>query len=480
MKPGTAFRARCVPLVLGLAVSCATMATTTMIVDGDADGVADEADRCLYTPLGIRVRGDGCSPLAGDEDEDAVADLTDACPLSPAGARVDAQGCALDGDIDGIADGIDHCPSTGSDRGVDEAGCAPGDRRVVLAMRAPRAAEPSIAVQDAAWAPRLAAIPSPLPPLGRLPPPMIQPQPTAPPLASREPPKPAEPLPAAMVPEPEPRPAPPPVVAAEQPPIGLQGVPARGIDANPQLPGQRYLTLYFNPGSVELTEDSLTILRRQPSSMNAELTRRPQANLIVVGHADPRSDGDRPMLAAARRAESVHRQLVQLGVPGGRMTVRSDGVNGPRFAGAELGRNRRVELYLYDPVSYGQRTDTVAAVSVSSGLGSDAMAAVAFSPNSTLLDSTATRALDSFFETMVPALRPDGSVRVRIGGSADPGEAAVPEATLARGRALAVRSYLMSIGLKQHLVEIDTVPGTRRQEAYGRRAEVRLVGMAGG
>lgn len=477
-------------LYVSLFVSLAVNATAAPIVDGDDDGVSDDRDRCLYTPLGIRVTGDGCSSMAGDEDEDAIPDLTDACPLSPAGAIVDEQGCALDGDIDGIADGIDHCPSTGSNRGIDEAGCAPDDKRTVLATKTPPPAGPSVATAQGSPQLRLPApIYTPVPPPVPLPPPVVQrPATSTPQGSSVEPPKPVEPVvtsvqePAAPEPvfEPLPASAPPTAVATIPPDAVSPSVAPRGIDARPALPGQRYLTLYFNPGSVDLTGDSLKILQRQPSSLNAELSRRPQANLIVVGHADTRSDGDRAALAAARRAESVHQQLVRMGVPGGRMTVRADGIDGPRFAGTELGRNRRVELYLYDPVAHGHQSESGAAVSVTAGLGPDAMAAVAFSPNSTLLDSTATRTLDSFFEIMVGALRPDGSVRVRVSASTDASESAVSAATLARGRALAVRSYLMSIGLKQDLIEIDPVPGTGRQNANGRRAEVRLIGAAGG
>lgn len=501
MKSGTFLRTLC---VCGFTLAAAS-ASAAVIVDGDADGVADDRDHCLYTPVGISAGTNGCS-RPGDEDEDDIPDLIDACPLSPAGAIVDEQGCAVDGDLDGIADGVDHCPTTRADSGVDDAGCAAGEKRQALAVRTPRAIAPPVAIESPSSARVAARIPTsiytPVPPPVALPPPV----PDAPaasariarvePIEAVVPPTPVSPAPVAVpetsmvepLPAPEPARAsvptagPPETIVATREVIAPSSVPVppRGIQANPPLPGQRYLTLYFNPGSTDLTGDSRTILQRQPANLNAELQRRPQANLILVGHAETRSDGDRAALAAARRAESVHQQLIQWGVPAERMTVRSDGVNQPRFGGAELGRNRRVELYLYDPVAHGYQAEVPSAVSVTAGLGADASAAVAFPPYSTQLDPTATRTLDSFLETMVAALRPDGSVRVRVSGSADAGETAMPTKALAQGRARAVRSYLVSIGLKEQLVEIDPVAGTSRQDANGRRAEVRLVGMGGG
>lgn len=113
---------RLLPLLLLLPPILATAATAVYVVDGDADGVADTRDRCLYTPQGARVDAFGCSD-DDDLDQDQVADLLDRCPKSPIGARVDRHGCAIDSDFDGIADGLDRCELTPLGAWVDAGGC---------------------------------------------------------------------------------------------------------------------------------------------------------------------------------------------------------------------------------------------------------------------------------------------------------------------------------------------------------------------
>jgi outer membrane protein OmpA-like peptidoglycan-associated protein len=75
--------------------------------DTDKDGVSDKDDKCLDTPLGVKVNQAGC-PI--DTDKDRVADYLDKCPDTPKGVKVDANGCPLDADKDGIADYLDKCP----------------------------------------------------------------------------------------------------------------------------------------------------------------------------------------------------------------------------------------------------------------------------------------------------------------------------------------------------------------------------------
>ena len=59
--------------------------------DKDHDGVADGKDRCIETPIGVKVDSEGC---AFDMDQDGVKDYEDLCPNSMAHARVKADGCA--------------------------------------------------------------------------------------------------------------------------------------------------------------------------------------------------------------------------------------------------------------------------------------------------------------------------------------------------------------------------------------------------
>ncbi len=121
-------------------------------IDSDADGVADDIDKCLGTPRGIEVDRYGCpkdsdgdgvadglddcpgtEPAARgkidifgcpvDSDFDGIPDYKDGCPTNPVGAQVDPTGCPLDGDRDGVPDGLDDCPTTLIGIPVDKFGC---------------------------------------------------------------------------------------------------------------------------------------------------------------------------------------------------------------------------------------------------------------------------------------------------------------------------------------------------------------------
>ena len=103
----------------------------TMQDDSDADGVPDNVDFCLGTPAGRAVDPFGCetgaerAPLVAvdDGDGDGVSDREDVCPYSDAGALVDPDGCALDSDFDGVANGLDRCPSSPLGQVVNAQGC---------------------------------------------------------------------------------------------------------------------------------------------------------------------------------------------------------------------------------------------------------------------------------------------------------------------------------------------------------------------
>ncbi len=62
------------------------------LMDSDADGVSDAADRCPGTRQGVVVDSMGCE---SDDDGDGVVNYTDSCPGTPAGVRVNAVGCQL-------------------------------------------------------------------------------------------------------------------------------------------------------------------------------------------------------------------------------------------------------------------------------------------------------------------------------------------------------------------------------------------------
>jgi OOP family OmpA-OmpF porin len=102
------------------------------IIDLDADGVNDYADRCRHTPPGAVVGSDGCEP---DNDGDGIRNSLDLCPDTPPGERTDSSGCSRDDDNDGVPDERDRCPGTISGVAVDTLGCEPDDDGDFLANR---------------------------------------------------------------------------------------------------------------------------------------------------------------------------------------------------------------------------------------------------------------------------------------------------------------------------------------------------------
>ncbi|HEY6915511.1 MAG TPA: thrombospondin type 3 repeat-containing protein [Paludibacter sp.] len=76
--------------------------------DSDHDGVSDKYDKCIDTPVDVKVDAAGC-PI--DSDNDGVADYLDKCSDTPSGVKVDVNGCPVDADKDGIADYLDKCPA---------------------------------------------------------------------------------------------------------------------------------------------------------------------------------------------------------------------------------------------------------------------------------------------------------------------------------------------------------------------------------
>lgn len=92
--------------------------------DRDKDGISDVRDRCLDTPIGVKVDSKGCPR---DADKDGVPDYLDKCPNTVKEARnyVDINGCPMDTDGDGIPDYKDNCPNNdpAARDFIDESGC---------------------------------------------------------------------------------------------------------------------------------------------------------------------------------------------------------------------------------------------------------------------------------------------------------------------------------------------------------------------
>lgn len=101
--------------------------------------------------------------------------------------------------------------------------------------------------------------------------------------------------------------------------------------------------LYFTTGTDELTQASKTELGR----MLQELRRRPQSDILVIGHTDrvgQEAENDRLSLM---RAERLRAELVAQGIPPDRIHAAGRGEREPLVPtddGMDEPRNRRVEI----------------------------------------------------------------------------------------------------------------------------------------
>ncbi len=60
--------------------------------DRDNDGISDYADKCIYTPPGVRVYANGCR-IDEDDDKDGILNSIDECPNTPLNSKVNTKGC---------------------------------------------------------------------------------------------------------------------------------------------------------------------------------------------------------------------------------------------------------------------------------------------------------------------------------------------------------------------------------------------------
>lgn len=91
----------------------------SFLMDTDKDGVKDNRDREMHTPLGFPVDSYGVSL---DSDGDGVPDGRDLEINTPQGATVDQNGVGIDSDGDGVYDGLDREPNTPRGATVDQQG----------------------------------------------------------------------------------------------------------------------------------------------------------------------------------------------------------------------------------------------------------------------------------------------------------------------------------------------------------------------
>lgn len=379
-------------------LALARAAPAPLVVDGDADGISDEADDCLYTPPGIRVNKKGCPLLQDDGDADGVADEQDDCPYTPAGASVDSHGCAADGDFDGVANGLDRCPRSSLGALVNQQGCASGETPIALPARpqlspvepSETTATPVIAEPPIKLAPPTA--PSAKPAKPRKPAPRPKPAAVAPVVAppsaaAEQPAAKPEPPPPAPVAEPLAKPAPP-VVApltpatAEPPPVATappvetkplpvakpapvirEPLPQPAVSAllealreeeearapgapallEPQFrpdegPEPIFQSIQFAPRSVEIADASLNRLSPIGRALAQLAENSPALVVEITGHADAQ-EGDKPAELATQRAELVRAYLIARGVPRLRIRISADVLKGGNPA-----HNRRVDV----------------------------------------------------------------------------------------------------------------------------------------
>ena len=125
--------------------------------------------------------------------------------------------------------------------------------------------------------------------------------------------------------------------------------PARREPLQPYQPGpQERLTLrgeiHFEPGSTDLP--GVVPLLDQAAQRLLEQTKG--ATILVEGHADSEGGDTSNMILALQRAQAVRRYLIDQGIAGSRVKIRSLGSNWPVSAKpateAERRLNRRAEV----------------------------------------------------------------------------------------------------------------------------------------
>jgi len=113
------------------------------------------------------------------------------------------------------------------------------------------------------------------------------------------------------------------------------------LDALPPAPVS-YL-LYFNSDSDDLTPQS----RALAPTILAEISRRPAAEVVVIGHTDTQGSDDYNDKLSLERARAVKQQLVALGFDAAHISVQGRGkreLQVPTGDNVAAARNRRAEI----------------------------------------------------------------------------------------------------------------------------------------
>lgn len=102
-------------------------------LDSDEDDILEGDDLCQDTDRGLAVNSDGCATNQLDGDLDGIMDDADVCPNTHVNGTqwIDKNGCVADwwdSDRDGVTNQMDICSDTNSTMPVDEQGCSENQR----------------------------------------------------------------------------------------------------------------------------------------------------------------------------------------------------------------------------------------------------------------------------------------------------------------------------------------------------------------
>lgn len=138
------------------------------------------------------------------------------------------------------------------------------------------------------------------------------------------------------------------LLASAAPAVMAQTAEPVGVTAGSRQVGPGEFHIFFEFDESELTPQA----QRVVAEAAAEYRRGGSAQITLIGYADKVGTVPYNQALSARRARSVERELVRLGVPGGSIATRADGETNPPIPTADGVRepgNRRVEIRMPQP-----------------------------------------------------------------------------------------------------------------------------------